>query len=49
VFVIGLGLAFLLPEKPLADDNGPEPDETPGRPEGTGPNDDAEVTALRGN
>ncbi|MER5907828.1 hypothetical protein ABT150_48760 [Streptomyces mirabilis] len=48
VFVIGFALAFRLPEKPLADDNGPDTDAIQGRPEGPGPKDDTEATALRG-
>ncbi|MDD9376907.1 MDR family MFS transporter [Streptomyces sp. ZAF1911] len=49
VFVIGLALAFLLPEKKLADDNGPDADEAPGRPGATGPENDAEVGASSRN
>lgn len=47
VFVLGLLLAFLLPEKKLADDNGPAPDTTPARPEETGP-ENADAAALAG-
>lgn len=50
VFLLGLVLAFLLPEKKLADgsDSDSEPDAAPDRPEGTGPK-DTETTVLTGN
>ncbi|MFJ8053574.1 hypothetical protein [Streptomyces luteogriseus] len=37
IFLLVLVLAFLLPEKKLADDNGPGPGVSPGRPERAGP------------
>ncbi|GAA0905721.1 MDR family MFS transporter [Virgisporangium aurantiacum] len=46
VFVLGLVLATLLPEKRLADHNAPDPDATPSRGSEV---DNAEPTALTGN
>jgi EmrB/QacA subfamily drug resistance transporter len=50
VFLLGLVLAFLLPEKKLADgsDSDSGPDAPPDRPEGTGP-EGTERTVLTGN
>ncbi len=44
VFAVGLVLAFLLPEKKLADDHDPRPGATPDQPHATA--DRPEVTAL---
>ncbi|MEW2400843.1 MDR family MFS transporter [Streptomyces sp. NPDC046862] len=44
VFVLGLALAFLLPEKKLADGNGPDADEVAPSAGGTGP-ENSEATA----